>query len=261
MKTRNIFIIGLLACCMLSACRKQIMSFETDTFKLEVDANGNISSLLDKTHRREYLPDGQLSPLLAIRVGGEYENPASASWDDNQGILSLTYPKNGATLLVTTKQEKGFITFELQEVRSDKDIDLVVWGPYATTITQTIGECVGVVRDSLFAIGIQALNPKTIGGYPSTEDDIDPAFDIFATTSLVDVADSMKVLYRGQTAKHTEFGSVLQAYCRNRDHERVVPMWGHTHYTAPAYEDGGIIGSKIALFGCPADQVLIISKR
>lgn len=256
MKTRNIFIIGLLACCMLSACRKQIMSFETDTFKLEVDANGNISSLLDKTHRTEYLPDGQLSPLLAIRVGGEYENPASASWDDNQGILSLTYPKNGATLLVTTKQEKGFITFELQEVRSDKDIDLAVWGPYATTITQTIGECVGVVRDSLFAIGIQALNPKTIGGYPSTEDDIDPAFDIFATTSLVDVADSMKVLYRGQTAKHTEFGSVLQAYCRNRDHERVVPMWGHTHYTAPAYEDGGIIGSKIALFGCPADKVL-----
>ena len=78
------------------------MSFETDTFKLEVDANGNISSLLDKTHRTEYLPDGQLSPLLAIRVGGEYENPASASWDDNQGILSLTYPKNGATLLVTT---------------------------------------------------------------------------------------------------------------------------------------------------------------
>lgn len=256
MKTHSIFIISLLLCCMLSACQKQIMSFETDTFKLEIDANGYISSLFDKTYQTEYLPDGKTSPLLAIRIDGEYENPTSASWDENQGILSFTYPKNQTTLQVTTKHEKDFITFELQEVRSDKKIDLIIWGPYATTITQTVGECVGVVRDSLFAIGIQALNPKTIGGYPSTEDDIDPAFDIFATTSLVDVADSMKVLYRGQTAKHTEFGSVLQAYCRNRDHERVIPMWGHTHYTAPAYDDGGIIGSKIALFGCPADKIL-----
>lgn len=256
MKTRNVFIIGLLACCMLSGCRKQIMSFETDTFKLDIDAHGNISSLLDKTHRTEYLSSEQPSPLLAIRVGGEYENPVSASWDNNQEILSLTYPKHRTTIAVTSKKEKSFVTFEIQEIRSDEEIDLVVWGPYATTIKQTIGECVGVVRDSLFAVGIQALNPKTIGGYPSTEDDIDPAFDIFATTSLVDVADSMKILYRGQTAKHTDFGSVLQAYCRNRHHERIIPMWGHTHYTAPAYKDGGIIGSKIALFGCPADKVL-----
>lgn len=256
MKTYSIFIISLLLCCMLSACQKQIMSFETDTFKLEIDANGYISSLFDKTYQTEYLPDGKTSPLLAIRIDGEYENPTNVSWNANQEILSFTYPKNQTTLQVATKHEKDFITFELQEVRSDKKIDLIIWGPYATTITQTIGECVGVVRDSLFAIGIQALNPKTIGGYPSTEDDIDPAFDIFATTSLVDVADSMKILYRGQTAKHTEFGSVLQAYCRNRDYERVIPMWGHTHYTAPAYDDGGIIGSKIALFGCPADKIL-----
>lgn len=250
-----VFLIALLAC-MLSACQKQIMSFETDTFKLEIDASGNISSLWDKTHQKEYLPPGQLSPLLTIRVGGTYENPAKASWDEEKGIFLLTYPESQATVSVETGRGKRFVTFGVKEVWSVKEIDLIVWGPYATTITRTVGECVGVVRDSLFAVGIQALNPKTIGGYPSTEDDIDPAFDIFATTSLVDVADSMTVLYRGQTAKHTDFGSVLQAYCRNREHERVVPMWGHTHYTAPAYDDGGIVGSRIALFGCPADKVL-----
>ena len=65
MKTRNIFIIGLLACCMLSACRKQIMSFETDTFKLEVDANGNISSLLDKN-----TPDGIFTGRTTIAFAG-----------------------------------------------------------------------------------------------------------------------------------------------------------------------------------------------
>ncbi len=255
MKTRIAFIIGLLIY-LLPACQKQVLSFETDTFKLDIDARGHVSSLLDKSHQTDYLPSGQPSPLLSIRVGGTYENPGTASWDEGKSMLLLTYPKNQVTISVATGREKGFATFEVQEIRSDKEIDLVVWGPYATTISQTVGECVGVVRDNLFAIGIQALNPKTIGGYPSTEDDIDPAFDIFATTSLVDVADSMKVLYRGQTAKHTDFGSVLQAYCRNRNQDRVISMWGHTHYVAPAYKDGGIIGSRIALFGCPADQVL-----
>lgn len=255
MKTRIVFVIGILFC-LLSACQKQVMSFETDVFKLGIDGRGNIVTLLDKTHGADYLSSGQPSPLLAIRVEGVYENPATASWDESQELLSLTYPKNQTTLFIKADRGQQFVTFELQEVRSDKEIELVVWGPYATTISQTIGECVGVVRDSLFAVGIQALNPKTIGGYPTTEDDVDPSFDIFATTSLVDVSDSMTVLYRGQTAKHTEFGSVLQAYCRNREKERIIPMWGHQQYTAPAYQDGGVTGSKIALFGCPAEQTL-----
>ena len=34
------------------------------------------------------------------------------------------------------------------------------------------------------------------------------------------------------------------------------PIGGHERYVAPAYEDGGVVGSKIALFGCPAGQVL-----
>jgi hypothetical protein len=31
---------------------------------------------------------------------------------------------------------------------------------------------------------------------------------------------------------------------------------GHDRYVAPAFDDGGVVGSKIALFGCPADQAL-----
>jgi hypothetical protein len=43
---------------------------------------------------------------------------------------------------------------------------------------------------------------------------------------------------RGNTAMRTAFGSSLQAYCRNRN------------------RDGGVIGSKVALFACPASQAL-----
>ena len=63
-------------------------------------------------------------------------------------------------------------------------------------------------------------------------------------------------LFRGDTARRTEFGSVLQAYCRDRGHSRIIANWGHEKYLAPAYSDGGVIGSRIALFACPAAQAL-----
>ena len=58
-------------------------------------------------------------------------------------------------------------------------MELVLWGPFPTSIGDTVGEVVGVVRNKDFAIGIQALNIKTLGGYPNDESDIEPSYDIF----------------------------------------------------------------------------------
>ncbi len=241
---------------LFCACNKSEISFVTDAFEMQIDNKGYITSLTDKSSGLHYNSRDQQSPLLTIRINNIYEYPTSASWDEVGEILKFSFPKNNTEAIVKVKQNVKYITFELADIHSDKDVELIVWGPYATNISQVVGECVGVVQNEDYVIGIQALNPKTIGGYPTTEDDVDPSFDIFATNSLVDVSDSMKVLYRGQTAKHTDFGSVLQAYCRNRDKERIIPMWGHTSYTAPAYNDGGVIGSKLAVFGCKKEVVL-----
>ena len=249
-------LIAVLFLFLFCACNRTVVTFDTDAFRLQVDKQGCVSSMYDYVNHREYIAKDQVSPLLAIRVGGEYENPSLAAWDEENAVISLTYPRYKTSVNIHVEAGSAYVKLEVQEVQSEKDIDLVIWGPYATSISQTIGECVGVVRDSTYAIGLQALNPKTIGGYPTTEDDVDPSYDIFATTSLTDVADSVNVLYRGQTAKHTDFGSVVQAYCRNRDKERLISMWGHSHFTVPAYDDGGIVGSKIALFGCPEGKVL-----
>lgn len=255
MKTRNLLILCFFLCASV-ICQAQVVTFQTDAFKMQVSDAGMITSMMDKSGKKEYLSEKQTSPLLAIRVDGKYENPSSAVWNERKKSLTLTYPESQTTLTVKAQPKDSYLFFEITDVQSAKAVELAVWGPYATTISQTIGECVGVVRNGTYAIGIQALNPKTMGGYPTTEDDVDPSYDIFATTSLVDVDSSMKVLYRGQTAKHTDFGSVIQAYCRDRSKERVIPMWNHERYTAPAYSDGGLIGSKIALFGCPERQVL-----
>jgi len=53
-----------------------------------------------------------------------------------------------------------------------------------------------------------------------------------------------------------DYGSVLKAYPRKRNKERIISNWGHTRYVAPSFSDGGVTGSKIALFGCHEEKTL-----
>jgi hypothetical protein len=102
------------------------------------------------------------------------------------------------------------------------------------------------------------LNPKTLGGFPWSENDCMPQLDIFEQGDYSDLKERGKryVLYRVEAAKPTEYGSSLQAYTRNRNKERIIQNWSHDRYVAPPFHDGGIIGSKIALFGCPVKKTL-----
>jgi hypothetical protein len=239
----------------LSLCAGNI-SFETPTFKMALNDEGDIVSLFDKLKHTEYLPAGQVAPLLTIRVNNVFEHPSLVRKKNN--MLTISFTGNKVEAQVKAIARSGYISFELTAITKAELVELVVWGPFPTTIRETIGECVGVVRDKQFAIGIQSLNVKTLGGYPSEENDIEPSFDIFATGNLVDVTADWKNKknYRGQTARIQDFGSILQAYCRNRNKERIIPNWAHDAYVAPAFKDGGVTGSKIALFGCPTEKAL-----
>ena len=231
------------------------IAWTTSGLKMSINDKGFVTSLYDVTNNKEYLPAGSIVPLLSIRCNGEIENPALLK---NKGSeLTLTYEKNKISARILVVARPGYLTFELTDIRPFEKVELVIWGPYSTTISETIGECVGVVRNSEFALGIQALNVKTLGGYPTEENDIEPSFNIF-DSNPVDIGEEWKKqkLYRGQTAKAIENGSVVQAYCRNRLKDREISNWGHEKYIAPAFNDGGVKGSKIALFGCPADQTL-----
>lgn len=254
-KITLLFITGFIIIININA---RNISYETSYFKMEIDEKGYIVSIYDKLKNTEYLPGAQNAPLLSIRCNGEIEQPSLLKQKNNK--LILLFGKNKVEAQINTVVKPDYISFELSGITHPEIIELVVWGPYPTTIRETIGECVGVVRNKQFAIGIQSLNVKTLGGYPSEENDIEPSYDIFATGNYIDMTAEWKnkKAYRGQTARVQDFGSVLQAYCRNRNKERIISNWAHDFYVAPAFNDGGVIGSKIALFGCPADKALEI---
>jgi len=253
-KASFLFITALLIC----ACTTKHHKLETDHFRMSIDQKGYVTSLVDKSTGKDYFPKDQESPLLSIRINSHNESPSAVTFDQPNHTITLLFSESQVKALIKTEEKKSHLTFELVSIEHPEEIGLILWGPFTTTIRKTIGESVGVVRDDDFAVGIQALNLKTLGGYPTNEDDSEPAYDIFSTSSYVDVQDSIKILYRGQTARISECGSILQAYCRNRNKDRVIPVWRHERYFVPAFDDGGVTGSKIAIFGSPADQALSV---
>jgi|688.fasta_scaffold04447_13 hypothetical protein len=232
------------------------IKYETSDFKISLNDKGYVVGIFDKQKRAEYLANDQMAPLLSIRVNNVFEYPNQLLQKND--VLTLSFSKNKVKAEIRVITKLNYISFELIGITKNANVELIVWGPYPTKISETIGECVGVVRNNQFAIGIQSLNVKTLGGYPSEENDIEPAFDIFATGNIVDLSADWKKKkhYRGQTAKVQNFGSVLQAYCRNRNKSRIISNWNHEAYVAPAFNDGGVIGSKIALFGCSPENAL-----
>lgn len=232
------------------------ISFESSSFKISIDETGRVSGMYDKINEKEYLLEGNGTHLISIRNNGIIETPSKAVLSN--GSIHFSFDSNDVEAEVRVSSHPTYISFELVALSSNENVELVIWGPYPTSIRETIGEAVGVVRDGAFALGIQALNVKTLGGFPSEENDIEPAYDIFETGDLVDMSSEWrnKKFYRGQTAKVIEGGSVLQAYTRNRNKKRIIANWGHAEYVAPPFEDGGLIGSKIALFGCPPEKAL-----
>ncbi len=240
------FLLGL-------ALLPQSPQLQTDSFTATVSPTGHFTAFVDRGSGRDYLPEGQTAPLLRLRVAGEYREPEALSADGDRWTLDFG---GGYAVALRAEAEPSHLRFEVLEARPLADIELLMWGPYPTAIGETIGETVGVVRDGDYAIGIQALNAKTLGGAATTEDDVMPSYNIFKQGDYSDVGEDVKVLYRGDTAVATDFGSTLQAYTRDRSGDRVIANWGHERYLAPAFDDGGVVGSAIALFGCPASEAL-----
>ena len=254
--TRAVVLFLLL---VLSACAGlgREVGVQAGSLEIGITKEGMIGSLTDLNSGRDYLPAGMEAPVLTLRVGGRDFEPQSATFDSSDSLLTLVY-ENGFEARVRIGVLPTHATLELVSVSDSTVVDIAIWGPYPTTINKVIGETVGVVRGEDFAVGLQALNPKTLGGYPWNENDAMPQLDIFESGDYSDLSEEGKryVLYRVEAAKPDTFGSTLQAYTRDRRKERTVPNWGHDRYTIPPFSDGGVLGSKIALFGCPVIDAL-----
>lgn len=254
---RFLFLPALIAMFVSCSFKPGTIQFRSDFLRLAIDQKGTITELADLRDGANYLADSAPSPLMSVRVNGRIDAPVAVRKGETGETLVLDFD-NGLSAEIRVLEQASHISFELFSLSNPDTVELVIWGPYPTNLDKVIGETVGVVQGEKFALGIQSLNPKTLGGYPWNENDCMPQIDIFDQDDLSDMSEQGKryVLYRVEAAKPESYGSSLQAYCRNRNRERVIANWDHEKYTAPVFHDGGPVGSKIALFGAPVEKAL-----
>ena len=256
---KKLFLLLLIAISMIISCsinnESNIVNLKTAFLKTNINNKGAFNNFTDLKTAKDYLPRDSIAPVMSIRLNKIVFTPKSAKYIDS--ILTLNFEKD-VIAKIKVEEKESHLTFELISITNNDSVDLIIWGPYPNTINKIISETVGVVRSDEFALGIQALNIKTLGGYPWNESDRMPAFDIFREddpNNMHPKSDG-SVLYRVEAAKPNAMGSSLQAYCRNRNKERVFQEFNHEKIVAPPYKDGGVIGSKIAIFGCPTEKTL-----
>jgi hypothetical protein len=213
-------------------------SFETTTLRCELDETGRVKALIDRSSGINYVPDGHAGYLIRLKLTNKQElSPQRMQQKGDQILLSFA---NGLKLELRVNVQPAYLSFQLLRCSDSRQINTLLWGPLNTSIRDTIGEVVGVVRNPNFAIGIQALNAKTIGGKQQGEDG--------TTASSAGIT--------GSTATSETHGSSLQAFCLNAALPRqvdVLHMKANTVRPIPNYT---LEGSAIALFGVPNNQAL-----
>jgi hypothetical protein len=229
--------------------------FQAGDLKVMLRSDGFITELSSIDEGYNYLHKDSSVYLVRLRVDQEIITPERLDYNADEHMLYFFFPGN-LEVKVQVKEKDEYLAFRLHNIKGHPAPDILVWGPIFTIIDETIGETVGVVRNDDYAIGIQSLNPKTLGGYPWRENDVMPEMDYFDQDEYSDLKAGGigHTLYRVEAARPVEGGSALQAYCRRRYEKRNIPNMGYSNYTAMPFKDNGLIGSAIAIFGCkPAD--------
>ena len=242
-------------------------SLHTKYMTIKID-KGYITGFINNQTHENYLPKDAKAPILQIRLFSEESvsppknhPPTDMRWVNNDKIL-LEYKDVDARVLIGVETKDTYVVFSVIDVFPYNKIELVLWGPYPTTIHRTVAEMLGVVYNTKFAIGIQALNIKTLGGYPQgpNSQDKERVTGIKDENEYDNIYEKVIDEHRmwGNTAWREKNGTtVLQAFCRDRTKQRYMNIWGAKHVPRDVIkDDGGIKGSKIAIFGCPRDKIL-----
>ncbi len=221
--------IGLICLSNFSIAQQ---SFTSGELKMSLNKQGSITELSNSLTGKNYLSIDTLSPLITLVSNDIRYQPASMTYDKIQKKITLAYPATGVSIDIRVISKNTHLVLEIIRAAPERMIDAIVWGPIPNTISKTIGEIIGVVRDGEISLGIQVLNIKTLGGdYPTREG---------------------STWARGIAAVPAKWGSKLQAYSINRDRDRFVDAWGGLYKNMPvkALKGETVVGSKIAIFSC-----------
>ena len=122
-------------------------------------------------------------------------------------------------------------------------------GPIVTSLNEVVGDVIGVVQGGIAAIGIQALNVKTLAGFPyELKDQV--IYRKETPTSELTVSSGF---FHGSSLRYAFWEGVLRIIFENRRRDRIKTVcYAENCIPAPKLErdDADIKGCSFALFAC-----------
>lgn len=162
-----------------TSCRTESgWTFGTDYFAVKINKKGYITSMRNTTisQQKEFCVSEKVSPIMSLFNSKEncFYYPEEASYDKNNHLLKMKY-SNGAVAKIRLQPHRKYIKLNLLDLTPRNEIDVIQWGPYNTSITNLIGEIIGVARDTSetvnYSIGVLGLDDNTLGGPADVEGD------------------------------------------------------------------------------------------
>jgi hypothetical protein len=228
---------------------------------------------------------------MSLQANGQMHLPVSAKYRAKQNEVELTYP-NGSVAVIRAEAKQAYFRFCLISLAPREGVDHIIWGPLQTTLSQTIGDIIGVVRDDTWAIGMLGLDDNTISGMPMDGDcyqmgyivhSPDPVtYPIPATykegqrfsvggDGISDVAfyshpeEYFQQIVGSGAVLEPAFGSTISYHATDRR-----KSYTHFYSLLPGFENSkprhqisdpvnvDYIGSTVALYACPDDKGLSV---
>ncbi|MFF3258956.1 Ig domain-containing protein [Streptomyces sp. NPDC002932] len=220
-----------------------------------LDTTGTVTALKDSRTGKDYLAAGKAASLVSLVIDGRQVRPTEVRRSGRDGgLLTFTNKKAGLRIDVRVRDKDGYATLEAVrvDVPAGADAQTLLWGPLATSVTRTVGESVGVVRDQDFAIGLKPLTDRTEGAWPQEYQKFGWEDEVEDNPSELQVAPHEE----WSAAGRTPWGSVLRSftydYTKERERQNVG---GYRIPVGPLPADTAkVTGSKVALFGASPEM-------
>ena len=265
------------------------ITLQTRDTRIQIDGRGFIDSIVARRSGVQYSPQDHPSPLLSLNINNQLVSPTSAKFDSKKAEIKLGFPQGSIAVLKAQSKDRYF-RFQLVSLTNRESVDDVVWGPVHTTISKSIGDLIGVVRDGDWAVGMLGLDDNTIAG-PATPGECygmryyvhspDPKkypvppqykegqwFNI-GGDGVNDVAfyshpeEYFQLTCGTGAVLEPEFGSTIAYHSRNRhkSYSFVYSLLPGFKGSRPRHQvtdpvDADYIGSAIALYSCPDKEGL-----
>ncbi|WP_370373268.1 NEW3 domain-containing protein [Catenulispora sp. GP43] len=228
---------------------------------LGLSSTGQVTALTDNRTGTNYLATGHgTASLVSLMVGGHQVQPTKLTSRANNTLRFTGTGGLEIDVAVQNKTTYSTLTVTKAVAPSGGDLQTLLWGPLPTTITQTLGEAVGIVRDNGFAVGMKPLTDGTEGGWPREEVNTPIGWQNEVASDPSNLQVSPNGLEEWSVGARTPWGTLLRAFTFDytKQRYRQASYNGGPNYPTPEGplpgNQGSVVGSSIALFGTTPDM-------